>query len=192
MNFSLKLDDTNWQNFLGRAYNVLRSKDSLLKRAFLTIWPQEAASHFDEEMGVDGPWAPWKTSTRAQRIVHEIRTALGRQHAEGRLTKAEMAKGARKTANLRGREYAAGNVIRQGGKLLQVTGRLRTETVQEPILTYSMGQLVVESPTPYSGYLDEGTENMVARPFMWLGEEAQDNLSQVFLEMLGEGVGGLD
>jgi hypothetical protein len=33
---------------------------------------------------------------------------------------------------------------------------------------------------------------MVARPFMWLGDGAQDHLAKVFADMLGESIGGTD
>lgn len=192
MNVTVKIDDTNWQNFLTRAARILRSSDGLLKRAILAVWPKEIASHFDQEQGYDGKWAPWKDSTRSQRIVHEIRSALGGQHSGGRLSAKAMAKGARKADNRRAQLYARGHVVQRGGKLLQKSVRLRDETVQEPILTQMLGAVKIQSPTPYSGFLDEGTKHMEARPFMWLGDEAQDNLSHVFMDLIGDEVGGLD
>ena len=167
MNIEMKLDATGWGNFIKRATQILSSSDSLLKRAFLVVWPKEAASHFDREEGWEGKWAEWKASTRAQRIGHEIRTASAKGIARAR------------KAN-----------IRPGGKLLQVSGRLRTETVLEPIMTHIPGGMKVESPTPYSGFLDEGTSKMVARPFMWLGDDAQETMSKVFAEALGDSLGG--
>lgn len=200
MNIQLKIDDTDWQNFFERLYTVVKSPDTLLKRAFLMIWPQEAASHFDQEQGFNGPWAPWKGSTRNSRIIHEIRSAIGKQHKKPseedmrlpRLTMKQKAAGQRKVSEKQGQLYSQGKLSRLGGKLLQVSGRLRTETVHEPILTQTWAGLKVESPTPYSGWLDEGTKYMDARPFMWLGDSAQENLSQVFAELIGDAAGGMD
>ena len=197
MNFTLKQDDKDWQGFLKRARAILKAPDSLLKKAFLVGWPQESKSHFDQEEGFDGPWAPWKESTRSSRIVHEIRSAIGKQHAPGRLSSAERERGDRKVAARQARDSARGKSYRRGGKLLQVTGRLRTETAMNPIMRYTRRGLLVESPTPYSGYLDEGTKHddgtklMEARPFMWLGEEAQDRLADVFSSfLLNNSIGG--
>lgn len=186
MNITVKMDDTNWQNFARRAINILKSSNGLLKKAFLVVWPAEAAKHFDNEEGWNGPWAPWKESTRSSRIVHEIRSALGRQHAKGRLSDADTARGARKVGARQAKDYARGRVYGRGGKLLQVSGRLRTQTANDPIFTWTGKGLKVESPTPYSGFLDEGTKFMEARPFMWLGDDAQDTLSKVFADGLGD------
>lgn len=166
MNVLLNLEDASWKNFVSRTLAVLRSPDNLLKRAFLIVWPKDAKDHFEQEMGWDGHWAPWKESTRRQRMAHELATAT--------------------SAGIK-RRQAAG--VRAGGRLLQITGRLRTQTVQEPIFTQLPHGLKVESPTPYSGYLDEGTERMQARPFMWLGDDAQELMSKVFADALGEASG---
>lgn len=192
MNIAIRMEDTDWSNFMDRAKAILGSSDSLLKRAFLVVWPGEAASHFSQELGWDGPWAPWKRSSAAARISHEVRAVLGKQHADGRLSAADRLKGERKASTRRAKDYSRGNVHQAGGKLLQVSGRLRTETINEPIFTQLSGGLKVESPTPYSGWLDEGTSKMVARPFMWLGDEAQETLSRVFADYLGDAVGGTD
>ena len=79
-----------------------------------------------------------------------------------------------------------------GNKLLQDTGRLRTQTVQNPILTSLPNGLKVESETPYSGFLDEGTSKMPARPFMWLGDESQDRLAKILVDGLFLQAGGTD
>lgn len=169
MNFTLKLDDTAWTTFLDKTKNALAISNTIFKKAILMVWPGEIASHFDQEMGYEGAWAAWKTSTRSARIMHEIRTASAEGVARAR---------------------AAG--VRRGGKLLQVTGRLRTETTQEPILTEVESGMKIESPTHYSGFLDEGTKNMVARPFMWLGDDAQENLAKIFGDALWGEAGGAD
>jgi phage gpG-like protein len=169
VNISLKVDDGAWQHFVAKLQYALGTTDTIFKKALQIIWPREIASHFDQEMGYEGAWAAWKSSTRSARIVHEIRTAS--------------------TAGLK-RASKAG--VRPGGKLLQVSGRLRTEITQHPILSAISGGMKVESPTPYSGYLDEGTSKMVARPFMWLGEDAQDNLAKIFTDSLWGEAGGAD
>lgn len=161
MNVQLKIEDASWTSFINTLRNALQSSDTYLKKAFQVIWPKEAASHFEQEMGPDGHWEPWKESTRAGRIAHEKKHTSARQRA-----------------------FARTAFIREGGLLLQVTGRLRTETVQEPEMVESMTGLKVLSPTPYSGFLDEGTDKMVARPFMWLGEDAQVLFADTLEEMI--------
>lgn len=164
MNISLKLDDAGWTQWMGQLRNALSGKESILKKALLIVWPRDVANHFDQEVGWDGKWAPWADSTRQSRIAHEL-SVLNGKRSPGRTS--------------------------PGGKILHVSGRLRTETVQEPILTSFLGGLKVESPTPYSGYLDEGTERMPARPFMWLGDDAQETMSQIFLDQWTGEKGGL-
>lgn len=169
MNISLKLDDASWTSWMGQLRNALAGSNTLLKKALLIVWPREAASHWDQEMGWDGPWAPWKDSTRRQRIAHEIRTTTAKQ-----------------------RVHARSSMVREGGALLVVSGRLRTQTMQEPIMRELPGGVEIVSPTPYSGFLDEGTENMAARPFMWLGDDAQENMAKIFLDGLEKQTGGTD
>lgn len=169
MKISLKVDDSGWRAFFDEITSALKNSDTIFKKALLIVWPRDAAQHFDREEGWNGPWAPWKEATRRQRISHEIRTA---------------------TAT--GRRQAKSEGTRAGGKLLQMSGRLRTQTVLDPEMRYVPGGIEVLSPTPYSGFLDEGTKNMEARPFMWLGDDAMDSLSKIFLEELGEKFGGTD
>lgn len=169
MGMNVKFDDGGWGNML----NILRSDllrgESILKKSLLMVWPKDIASHFDDEMGFDGQWAPWAESTRNSRIAHEI-AALG---------------SARKARETQAKNYAQGNPVRSGGKILDIDGKLRTQTIQDPILTWIVGGLRVESPTPYSGYLDEGTPRMPARPFMWLSDDAQETMAQIFLDAIG-------
>ena len=169
MNISLKLNIKPWETLVIGLKNSMAASDRMLKKAILFVWPRESASHFEQEVGFAGPWAPWKESTRRQRISHEIATAS--------------------SAGIK-RARAAG--IREGGKLLQMTGKLRTQTMLDPILQSIPNGLKLISPTPYSGYLDEGTSNMEARPFMWLGDDAQELLGKLFLDGLMERVGGTE
>ena len=152
MNIELKLDDVGWRTWIKQAVNALAASNTTLKKAMLIVWPRESGSHFREEMGFAGPWAPWKPSYR--------------KHME-RIGKGD-------------------------NRLLQDIGTLRQQTTLDPEMVQLPNGLKVISPTPYSGYLDEGTPNMVARPFMWLGEDAQENLSKIFAHKLWGEAGGAD
>lgn len=167
MNIQLKLDDANWTTFLKMFSSAVSGADTFLKKAFLVVWPRESARHFEEEIGPGGRWEPWKASTRKQRIAHEIATTSARQRA-----------------------VARSSFIRQGGKLLQISGKLRTQTTLDPEFVELPNGLKVISPTPYSGYLDEGTSKMVARPFMWLGDSSQDLLADVLIKGIWDKAGG--
>ncbi len=169
MNVQLKLNDMGWQTFFAGLKDAIRDSNTLLKKAFIIIWPKEEARIFDEEMGPDGRWAPWKNSTRQGRIVHEIQTTTAKQRA-----------------------FAKTSFVREGGKLLVKSGRLRTETIQNPEMVELPDGLKVLSPTPYSGFLDEGTSKMVARPFMWLGDEAQGTLADILMGQIMDQAGGTD
>ena len=190
MNVNLDFEDSSWQAFLAALKNALKSSDTLLKKAFLVIWPREESRIFQEEMGPDGPWAPWKDSTKRQRMVHELRSAIGKAHSSGSLTYSQRARAESKVRGRQAALYAGGTSVRRGGKLLQVSGRLRTQSIQNPIVKDLGGGLEVQSPTPYSGYLDEGTKRMEARPFMWLGDDAQDNMMQVLADSIWQQSGG--
>ena len=60
----IDFEDSNWQAFIAAIRNGLKTSDTMLKKAFLIIWPREEARIFDSESGPEGPWAPWKNSTR--------------------------------------------------------------------------------------------------------------------------------
>lgn len=146
MNVKLKLEDKGWQDYIRGLVKVLSAPDEYLKKAFLIIWEKEAASHFDNEEGPSGAWAPWSPS------------------------------------------YAAYmDRIGQGGnKILQRSGEMKKRTLKDPEIVRSRRGLEVFSPIEYSGWLDEGNESgtLPPRPFMWLGDDAQERMANVLGEML--------
>lgn len=68
-------------------------------------------------------------------------------------------------------------------KLLQVTGNLRQSILPSNIQKVSDDTISVFANAPYSGALDEGTDNMKPRPFMWASEEVQGKMLELVLEL---------
>ena len=90
--------------------------------------------------------------------------------------------------------YAARRAKEEGAgyRLLQIRGKLRQKTAFRPQVEELPLGIRAFSPVPWSGYLDEGTNKMPARPFMWLGGEAQQILVDTIMEGLLKQVGGTD
>lgn len=71
-------------------------------------------------------------------------------------------------------------------KLLQLTGRTRSSLLpgRNNAKRYGTHSVQIIAGTNYSGYLDEGTRNMPARPFMWFSSGAQEVMAQMVLDLL--------
>lgn len=68
-------------------------------------------------------------------------------------------------------------------KLLQVTGNLRQSILPTNMIRVTNDSISVFANAPYSGYLDEGTNNMRERPFMWASDETQGKMLELVLEL---------
>lgn len=68
-------------------------------------------------------------------------------------------------------------------KLLQVTGNLRQSILPTNIQRVSDDTISIFANAPYSGGLDEGTDNIKARPFMWASDEVQGKMLELVLEL---------
>ena len=152
MNVKLHLEDKVWQNFVDKLNSGFGTAATLLKKAFLIIWPRESAGHFEAESGPEGGWPALSPV------------------------------------------YAAMRARREGGgfKMLQISGFLRKSTTLNPKLVEFPQGLEAISDVPYSGYLDEGTSRMPSRPFMWLGDNAQQNIMNTIMEAILNNAGGTD
>lgn len=72
-----------------------------------------------------------------------------------------------------------------GNKILQDTGRLRQGFTPSRFRTVSEG-ILWYNPVKYARRHDEGDGRAPARPFMWLGSEARESISQITLNYILE------
>ena len=161
----VRLDLGQWETSLSKAIKLMGQKESLLERAFKIRGIQDIQQHFKSEKSPEGErWAPWKPAYARWRQAYSARRASSR---------------AKRAASTRGRPVGP-------GLILQLSGYLR-KTMLAPVLRSSPGVLKVEAVPGYSGYLDEGTDNMKARPFMGLSSKAKDDMQNIILTAIAKG-----
>lgn len=74
--------------------------------------------------------------------------------------------------------------MREHGKTLQDTGRLRGGFSPGNIKDKGRDAIVFFNPVPYSAQHDEGTETIPQREFMWLSDEAQEDMLKIILDLV--------
>jgi len=73
---------------------------------------------------------------------------------------------------------------REGGKTLQDTGNLRNGFLPGNISNKGKDAIVFFNPVPYSGQHDEGTDGMPQREFMYLTDDAQEDMLNIILDQI--------
>ena len=120
---------------------------------------RDIIDHFREEKGPEGRWEKRKPST--QKRYEQIR------------------KSRRSKIPNKGK-YDPGN------KLLQLSGDLRKTIMpgKGGLKKQSWHTVVMFSNSPYSGKHNYGDQqsNLVARPFMWLSQEALDDILTIYMK----------
>jgi len=158
---SVTLDLSSWDLFIKSLQGSLKTTVPYLKASYNTRGFKDIIDHFEKEEGTQGKWEPRADSTQA--MYAAISSGRRKPPAGGRAG-----------------SYDPGN------KLLQLTGKTRQSILPGvvSIRPKSVHAIVIEAKTAYSGFLDEGTSKMPARPFMWISGGAHDDISAMVLDLL--------
>ncbi len=74
--------------------------------------------------------------------------------------------------------------IREGGKTLQDTGNLRQNFNVSNIRDKGKDAIVFFNPTPYASQHDLGTDKLPQREFMYLSDDAQEDMLKIILDLV--------
>jgi len=74
--------------------------------------------------------------------------------------------------------------IREGGKTLQDTGNLRQNFNVSNIRDKGKDAIVFFNPTPYAAQHDLGTDKLPQREFMFLTDDAQEDMLKIILDLV--------
>ena len=74
--------------------------------------------------------------------------------------------------------------LKENGKTLQDTGNLRDGFLPGNIRDEGRDAVVFFNPVPYAAQHDEGTNGMPQREFMWLSDDAQDDMIKIILDLV--------
>lgn len=160
----VKFDYGQWDSAIKNTLNALVRKDDLLRRAFNIFGIKDLIEHFRDQRGPKDAWKP-----RAQATQDAYARILAGLRKPG--------KGTARAA------YDPSNLI------LQLTGNLRKSLLNPSIRTKSGDTIEVYSESPYGAAHDEGSSKrgLPQREFMWLSDDAQENMTNAILETVMKG-----
>lgn len=159
-----RLESKEWSDFLTTLYKLVEKPEKLLRAAFATRGFRAIIENFRDEKGPDGAWP--QRSDYTQKMYADIKSGL-RKPPEG-FSRAS---------------------FNPTNKLLQLTGNLRKSIMPASLSKQSeminQDTILIFSPVAYSGHHDEGdpSRNLPARPFMWLSEQAREDMAGIILNM---------
>ncbi len=159
----VELDMTEWDVFLSKTAVNFKRAQAHLRVAAQAFAFQDIISHFRDEQGPDGAWAPRSGTTQARYAM--IQSGQWKPP-----------RGAR-----------AGS-FNPTNKLLQLTGNLRKSLLptEGEIKNIGSDGVMLFSNTEYSGRHDRGGGGIPARPFMWLSEQVQEKMVNTVLQLILE------
>lgn len=153
-----------WLKLLESMIAKGRQFDKLLIAAFMTYGFKDIISHFRDEEGPQGKWAP--RSPWTQKMYAQI--------AEGEREPPD---------GMRRGSFSPSN------KLLQLTGQMRQSIsggTSQNIQSHGRDAILVKSHVEYSGKHDEGdpANRIPQRQFMWLSDRATSDMGDAILRLL--------
>lgn len=166
---TITLESSGWDAFL-RTLSSNMKPTKLLRAAFNTVGFKDVVQHFKDETGPNAKWPLRKPSTDARYD--------------------KIANGKRRD----GSPYAVPkglprNAFKSSNNLLQLTGSLRGTILPGNVEDVNETTIMFFSNTPYSRSHDEGNpkNNLPARSFMWLSDQAQETMAEVVLDQWTKG-----
>jgi hypothetical protein len=159
LNATISIDLTEWNSFLTSLGTNIKSTAPYLQTGANTFGFANVIRHFEDEQGPDSPWEPRTPGTQA--MYAAIQNGTRQAPSGGR-------KGS----------YSPSN------KLLQLTGRTKQSVLpgRGEIKRLNTHAVKLIAGTEYSGYINDGTNRMAARPFMWFDDRTVDMIGEYVLD----------